>query len=394
MKKLSISAAIITFMLVGIFVPANTTEASSFDIRCIVDDTTVEEDESVRFEVDIDGGDSPFDIEWDFDDGDDSDEEVVNHSFDDEGTYRVTVTVEDDDGHTETDTCSSIEVDNDNNDDLEISCSVDDRSIDEGDRVRFEVDIDGGDYPFEIEWDFDDGEDSDSQIISHRYDDEGTYRATVTVEDDAGNRETDECPSIDVDKDNDNNNNDDDLDIECIVDDTSIRAGETVRYRVIIDGGDSPFDIEWDGDISGDDRTETVRYNRNGTYEVEVEVEDDVGNRETDSCPDVRVSNSGSSNNSNINVFTGGGTNASGGGNYGVPRPLPNGQFAALNSVFLSQVPYTGPEDVAKVAGIIALALVWSVAVGMWLKKRRAVVSVSNKINDFKNRNKEAVRIS
>ena len=91
------------------------------------------------------------------------------------------------------------------------------------------------------------------------------------------------------DDDDDDNGNNDDLRVTCRVDDTRIEEGDIVTYEVIIRGGNSPFDIEWDGDIDGDDQRERVRYNREGRYEVRVTVEDDDGHRDSDTCDDVIV---------------------------------------------------------------------------------------------------------
>ena len=264
-------------------------------------------------------------------------------------------------------------------------CRVSDTDIEEGDKVTYSVYIDGGDSPFEIKWKGDiSGDDTVERV---RYNRKGTYEVSVMVTDDHGRMASDDCADVDVDDDDRPNNPNDDLEVICRVSDTSIDEGDVVTYTVEIDGGDSPYDIDWRGDISGDDRRERVRYNREGRYEVYVVVEDDDGNRDSDDCSTVRVDDDHDNNNDddddrNVNVFAS--TNLS----------TPTGQLASLESVFLSQVPYTGPEDVAKVAGIIALALLWSMGIAMWLKKRRSVNSVSNKIEEFKRRNKEATIIS
>ena len=185
-------------------------------------------------------------------------------------------------------------------------------------------------------------------------------------------------------RDDDNN---DELEIICRVSDTSIEEGDTVTYTVEINGGRSSYRIEWDGDISGDDDEERVRYNRSGTYRVSVEVRDANGDRASDDCASVRVRDEDDEDDDDdddrrVTVTTGTNLNT------------PNGNLAGLESVFLSQVPYTGPGDVAKALGVVALVAVWSTAIALYLKKQRAVKSVSNKIANFKEQNKNANKIA
>ncbi len=176
-----------------------------------------------------------------------------------------------------------------------------------------------------------------------------------------------------------------DLDVICRVSKTRIREGDTVTYEVEIRGGKPSYRIEWSGDISGDDEEERVRYNRRGSYRVSVEVRDSKGNRASDECSIVVVDREDEDDDDDdrrVTVTT----------NTGLGTPT--GNLASLESVFLSQVPYTGPGDVAKVLGVVALIAIWSTAIAMYLKKQRAVKSVSNKIADFKEQNKNANKIA
>jgi hypothetical protein len=267
---------------------------------------------------------------------------------------------------------------------LAVSCRVSDATIEEGDTVDFTADVTGGVSPFSYDWDWD--IDGNSRNESHRFNNSGNYRARVTVTDNAGRTAQGACPTIRVDNDNGGNNGDD-LEISCRVSDTTIEEGDTVTYSVDINDGNSPYDIEWDGDISGDNETERVRYNRNGSYEVEVTVRDDNGDRDTDTCPVVRVSdnNGGSNNNnSNINVITH--TN-------NTHSNTPIGNFASLDTVFLSQVPYTGPEDIARIAGVLAFIAIWSTGAALYFRKRRALQATSLKIEAFKATNKTTASI-
>ncbi|MEY2640636.1 MAG: hypothetical protein RL150_29 [Candidatus Parcubacteria bacterium] len=194
-----------------------------------------------------------------------------------------------------------------------------------------------------------------------------------------GNCNTNYYARSNDDDDDDDDNDNDDFRVLCRVSDSSIDEGDTVTFTADIDGGDSPYDIEWDGDISGDDRTERVRFNRSGTYEIELTVRDDDGNRDSDECT-VRVGDEDDDDddNDNVNVITR--------TNLGTPT----GNLASLDSVFLSQVPYTGPQDVLKVLGVLAFVAIWSTGVAMYFKRRRQQKAVSTRLADFKTANKTA----
>ena len=178
-----------------------------------------------------------------------------------------------------------------------------------------------------------------------------------------------------------NNNSNDNLNISCRVSGTRIEKGDSVTYEVRINDGRSPYDITWRGDISGDDEEERVRYNRTGTYEVSVRVRDRNGDTDTADCPDVRVTDNDDDNN-NITVTTSTNLNRT------------NGNLASLDSIFLSQVPYTGPGDILKVLGILAVIGVWSAVVAVWFRGKRTAKSTTSKINAFKEQNKNSAKIA
>jgi len=169
-----------------------------------------------------------------------------------------------------------------------------------------------------------------------------------------------------------------DLRVQCIVSDSSVELGDVVSYRVEVSGGNSPFDIEWRGSVDGNDQEERVRYTQLGTFSASVIVEDDDGRRASDNCTAVTVGNPANT-----------GTLVSSGTTY----VQPTGQLASLSAVSLSQVPYTGPADILKVLGSIALLALLSLGGAYYLRKRRGTKTVSNGIAAFKQANKEAVAI-
>lgn len=186
------------------------------------------------------------------------------------------------------------------------------------------------------------------------------------------------------DDDNDDNDDNDDLNVICRVSDTSIEEGDTVRFTADISGGDSPYEYDWRGDIDGDDRVESFRFNREGRYEVEIRVTDDDGNTDTDDCPVVVVDdedNDDDDDDNNVNLIT------------TTTNNPPTGNLASLNSVFLSQVPYTGSKETLTIIGYVATIFVWSVLVVYFLARRKSKMLKSSIIDSFKKGNKVAVKI-
>ena len=170
-------------------------------------------------------------------------------------------------------------------------------------------------------------------------------------------------------------NNNNDLDVVCRVSDSNIEEGDRVTFTADVDGGDSPYDYDWSGDTEGVDRNDdqiTVRYRDNGTYTVRVKVTDDNGDTASDTCT-VDVGDDG------IRIITSG---------------TPNGQLASLSSVYLSQVPYTGPEEIMKGIGFVAGILVFSVLSVFLLTSNRRKRKVSAKLSEFKESNKLAKQIT
>ncbi len=77
---------------------------------------------------------------------------------------------------------------------------------------------------------------------------------------------------------------------------------------------------------------------------------------------------------------------------YGSNKANEN-QLASADSVYLNQVPYTGPEEVAKIIGFISLVVIWSAVVAFYFMKRRQKNAVSNRIEAFKRANLASVGV-
>ncbi len=241
-----------------------------------------------------------------------------------------------------------------------------DRTIEEGDSTTFTAQADGGYGSYTYRWSEDVS--GSSRSVTKRFNDAGTYYATVKVTDQRGQTATARCGSVRVE----DNNNNEDFDAVCKVSDTSIEEGDSVKFTAEVDGGNSPFDYEWSGDVDEDTKSFTTRFNRDGRYEVELKVTDDEVNVSRDTCSVVKV---GNSDDRDINVSSG--TLSSGTGNY-----------ASIDSVYLNQVPYTGPEDTAKGIAFGVGILAWSIAGALIIRNKMNKKLISSRVSAFKESNK------
>jgi hypothetical protein len=266
-------------------------------------------------------------------------------------------------------------------DPLDVVCRVSDTRVDEGDIVRYEVEIDGGSSPYDIDWSG--SVSGNDRTESVRFNSSGTKHARVRVEDDRGRTASDTCPAVFVDNDRDRDD-DNDFEISCKISDTRIDEGDRITIEVEIDGGNSPFEIKWSGDdneiddFDDDKRSQRVRINDRGRYDLEVRVEDDDGRVRRDDCRTIIVDDD-RDRDDDVNVVSTGGFSSN------------TGNFASVDSVFLNQIPYTGPGDWAKGAGFVGLVLLWSAAVGYAIRKKSKKNTKSKEIEKFKELNKVGV---
>ena len=334
------------------------------NLTCTVSDTSIKVGNSVTYTANATGGSGNYSYSWNGAVDGTGSQKV--RTFNSVGSFNASVVVTDGNNNTKSANCPTVVVSNDDDpEDFNITCEVDDTSVEIDDRVRFSVDINGGNSPFRYNWDGDiEGEDDDNSTLTVKYDDDGSKHVRVTVTDDDGKSDSDDCPTVRVDEE------DDDLDVTCRVSDTSVDVGDSVRFTVDVDGGNSPFEYQWDGDIEGEDddeRSIRVEYDDEGRYDVEITVEDDDGNEDSDDCPTVRVGD-------DRDVVT---------------RSTPSGTPAGLESVFLNQIPYTGlKEDMGKILGYVSLLILWSIVIGLVLYRRYQRGLRSAEIAEFKNQNR------
>ncbi len=248
-----------------------------------ISDSTVDTGDVVEFDADqsYDDDGQVEDFHWEFGDGTDDYGEVVDHEYDDAGTYEVTLTVTDDDGATDSQT-DTVEVEDGSgggggsNDPPEADFYIDnsDGSVTVGSEVDFDAsdsyDPDGSITSFS--WDFGDGDQAGGEYASHTYDETGTYQATLTVTDDDGATDS---AYLDIEVTN--------AEPEAVIEvsDESPLPGDTVEFdgRESSDPGGAIVAYDWqfgDGTRTRGRTTEHT-YDEPGNYTVRLTVRDDDG---------------------------------------------------------------------------------------------------------------------
>jgi PKD repeat protein len=144
-----------------------------------------------EFQANLTGGTEPYTYVWNFGDGssEESNEQTVSHTFDEAGTYNVTLAATDTDNQTASDSIE-INVEAAPSPPTTITEPLTAEIISNSTEgfapatFEFEANITGGREPYTISWDFDDdSEGSDEQNVVHTFDEAGTYNVTLSVTD-------------------------------------------------------------------------------------------------------------------------------------------------------------------------------------------------------------------
>jgi plastocyanin len=253
-----------------------------------------------------------------------------------------------------------------------VSCIVSDRTIERGDSVTFTANASGGRGSYTYQWSGDIS--GTGRTLTRSFNTSGTYLASVRVTDADGRTRTANCDSVSVDTDQN------DLEVSCRISETSINVGDSVRFTADVTGGNGSYTYRWTGDINRETRrTFLAEFSEAGRYDVSIEVRDSSGQIARENCSSIRVREDSRNTNINSSIL------ASGSNTYNNP---PSGNLASVNSVYLNQVPYTGPEDIAKAIAFIVGILLWSIIGALVIKNRMNKKAISNRIAAFKEANK------
>ena len=148
-----------------------------------------------EFEANVTGGTEPYTYSWDFGDGTEgSDEQTVVHTFDEAGTYNVTLVTTDIDNQNSSD---SVEINIEEaaaaltppptttvTEPLTVQITSNDTEGTAPATFEFQANITGGTAPYAIHWTFDDGrEESDEETVLHTFEEAGTYDVGLDITD-------------------------------------------------------------------------------------------------------------------------------------------------------------------------------------------------------------------
>ena len=147
---------------------------------------TVDTSETIHFDAsdsyDPDG--TIVSYSWDFGDGNTATGVEVDHAYEDDGVYTVTLTVVDDDGATDTAEATKTVL----NQSPVASFTESAHTVDTSETIHFDAsdsyDPDGTIVSYS--WDFGDGNTATGVEVDHAYEDDGVYTVTLTVVDDDG----------------------------------------------------------------------------------------------------------------------------------------------------------------------------------------------------------------
>ena len=144
-----------------------------------------------EFQANLTGGTEPYTYVWDFGDGsEESDEQTVSHTFEEAGTYNITLGVTDTDNQTASDSMEITVEEAAPPPPTTITEPLTAEIISNGTQgvvpatFEFQANLTGGTEPYTVNWDFgDDSEESDEQNVVHTFEEAGTYNITLTVTD-------------------------------------------------------------------------------------------------------------------------------------------------------------------------------------------------------------------
>ncbi len=280
---------------------------------CSANPSSVLVGNSVSWTANVSGGNGNYEYLWSGTDALSGNTKNVSKVYSNVGTKEASVTIKSG-SKTITRTCSANVTQNQTNN-FTVSCHAEDTSVDVGDYVNWVSNVSGANGTIYYSWTGTDGLYGNSSSISRTYNNDGNKNAYITVTTSTGQSQSASCSA------NVKDNNNDYLDVSCYASPSNPQVGERVRWYAEADGGDGDYDYDWSGTdgLDSSSRSPSMTYDYSGTKTARVRVTSD-GQTETANC--------------RVNV-------------YGQNSVLAFSQSnqTPLESVYLSQVPYTGFGD-------------------------------------------------
>jgi PKD repeat protein len=232
-------------------------------------------DELVSFNASdsSDPDDSIVSYQWDFGDGATASGMIVTHRFSSQGTFSVTLMVTDESGNSDS-AVKTVTVSSGNPPDAQFSFSPSNPKT--GDAVIFNAEgsSDGDGHIVRYDWSFGDGATATGETVSHVYTSANSFRVTLTVTDNDGNKDTRE-QTVTVGENQPPT-------ALFVISPTSGKVGDTINFNASqsSDPDSDTLSYQWDfGDgNTGAGVTTSHTYTSAGTYSVVLTVTDDSGN--------------------------------------------------------------------------------------------------------------------
>ncbi len=214
---------------------------------------------------------------WYFGDGDESQNELSTHTYNQSGFYNVVLEVIDSSGASNTDTITIDVEDTDVN--VEFESNKTNGFVDEYFEFNISSATTQGTNIDKIKWDFDDGKTKEGKYdVKHAFNESGEYNVNLTIIGEDGTEDSD-SKIITV--------NDTFISASAYTNTTEIKVNNTFELNAANSTSEGIEVKEYNWDFN-DNNTKTGKFvnhsfNETGNYEIDLEIVDEYGNKSTDS---------------------------------------------------------------------------------------------------------------
>src|SRR5215212_6278244 len=245
------------------------------------------------FAANVSGGTGPSTVSWNFGDNSEvSDEQTVSHTYDEAGTYTVTLTATDSEDQTATDTLEIAVAEPVEEppapEPLTAEISSNYTATDEHvapATFSFAANVSGGTGPSTVSWNFGDNSAvSDEESVVHTFNEAGTYTVTLTATDSTGETATDTLEIAVAEEPPAPEPLTAEISSNYTATDEHV-APATFSFAANVSGGTGPSTVSWNfGDNSevSDEESVAHTFNEAGTYTVTLTATDSEDQTATD----------------------------------------------------------------------------------------------------------------